>query len=1121
MTSFLRNRRTPKIWNPREQSTKLTINQIEADEIISVITNSQQFQQQTSSGVPQNVATTTYVDNSVNNSATNIRNSILGGASQAYDTLKELQTELENNDSAITSITNVLSQKANTSDLNNYYTKTQSDTSNTNLQNQINTNTSNITSNTNSINSLNTSVNSLNTSVNSLNSKTNNINVNGSTTTISSRLTVTGGSNGVITLGDQSTDTVNINGIVNFSASGSVNGLNKNHVGLSNVDNVSDLNKPISTFQQSALDLKANLSQILYQNTWYVNAGINLLSTVLNSIGTSQSQCILLSAGQINEPSPLTITQTNLTISGIDSAFASPSTLINNNITLSGSTMTRCRVSNVGFIENFEISGTQGRHTFKGVVFQKNMTISGITTNFINFYYCSFSGQVNIPNTFGGYVVFYFCNFSGATLNFNNLSNQQIYINSCVNLPSFNLNALLNGFNTTTTTTSINTVSLNCSGSVSLVDGSISQSSVNGLTTSLAGKLNITDAQSTYATISNLNTTNTNVSDLQAKTNTITYDSGSDTLTINSKLSVQKDNTTNNSTINLGDGLGTDVINIKSNIVANNLTITPTQLSFVSGASSSIQSQLNSRITTNTTQNVSGLKNFTGGIQINGTDLNTRISAIETTNTNQDASISSINTSITNLENNKANITYVNSQIANLVNSAPESLNQLNELASALGNNPNYATDMVNALALKSNDNVVVKLSGNQEITGTKNFTGSIELSGVNLNTRISDIESVNNTQNTNISNLQQKTNAINYNASTDTLSISSKLDIQKDLSNVASVYLGDNVGNDVIYLRGNLNVLGTINLTQTELSRLSGVSSGIQSQLNSRITTNTTQNVSGLKNFTGGIQINGTDLSTTISDIQTKNTSQDTSITSINSSITDLQNNKQNNLVFDNTPTSSSGNSLTSGTIFTALQSYLLNSTASSTYQTISGMSSYLTSSTASSTYQTISGMSSYLTSSTASSTYQTISGMSSYFGLSSNNSISGRNTFTNMNTFNRVCESVYQAGSGTNLSLDFSTLTAGIIFYAPSANYTLSLTNIPTTNTNCIITLTLRYSTKFYANALNINGSAITMTAIGGASNLSTAINASSTLVYQSIQIVFNNTSTPTATTALLSIF
>lgn len=108
--------------------------------------------------------------------------------------------------------------------------------------------------------------------------------------------------------------------------------------------------------------------------------------------------------------------------------------------------------------------------------------------------------------------------------------------------------------------------------------------------------------------------------------------------------------------------------------------------------------------------------------------------------------------------------------------------------------------------------------------------------------------------------------------------------------------------------------------------------------------------------------------------------------------------------------------NEINSGTL--ALQtwvsaSYLTTSSASSTYQTISGMSSYLTTSSASSTYapkasptftgtvtipagasitgylttssasstyQTISGMTSYLTTSAASSTYQTIAGMSSY---------------------------------------------------------------------------------------------------------------------------------------------
>ena len=41
--------------------------------------------------------------------------------------------------------------------------------------------------------------------------------------------------------------------------------------------------------------------------------------------------------------------------------------------------------------------------------------------------------------------------------------------------------------------------------------------------------------------------------------------------------------------------------------------------------------------------------------------------------------------------------------VANLVDSAPATLNQLSELAAALGNDPNYATTITNALALKAN----------------------------------------------------------------------------------------------------------------------------------------------------------------------------------------------------------------------------------------------------------------------------------------------------------------------------------------------------------------------------------------------------------------------------------
>jgi hypothetical protein len=67
------------------------------------------------------------------------------------------------------------------------------------------------------------------------------------------------------------------------------------------------------------------------------------------------------------------------------------------------------------------------------------------------------------------------------------------------------------------------------------------------------------------------------------------------------------------------------------------------------------------------------------------------------------------------------------------------------------------------------------------------------------------------------------------------------------------------------------------------------------------------------------------------------------------------------------------------------------------------SDLANYLTTSSASSTYQPISGMSSYLTTASASSTYQPISSMSNYPTLSGNNTLSGANSLTGYNTFTK----------------------------------------------------------------------------------------------------------------------
>lgn len=58
----------------------------------------------------------------------------------------------------------------------------------------------------------------------------------------------------------------------------------------------------------------------------------------------------------------------------------------------------------------------------------------------------------------------------------------------------------------------------------------------------------------------------------------------------------------------------------------------------------------------------------------------------------------------------------VNAAIANLINSAPLALDTLNELAAALGNDPNFATTITNSLATKADKTITI--SGGGGLTG-------------------------------------------------------------------------------------------------------------------------------------------------------------------------------------------------------------------------------------------------------------------------------------------------------------------------------------------------------------------------------------------------------------------
>lgn len=87
-----------------------------------------------------------------------------------------------------------------------------------------------------------------------------------------------------------------------------------------------------------------------------------------------------------------------------------------------------------------------------------------------------------------------------------------------------------------------------------------------------------------------------------------------------------------------------------------------------------------------------------------------------------------------------ANTAFVKAAIAALVASSPEALDTLNELAAALGNDPNFATTMTNALAGKQPlDNTLTELSG-KSVAALLNYLGLKEASKRDVGTGVNQI---------------------------------------------------------------------------------------------------------------------------------------------------------------------------------------------------------------------------------------------------------------------------------------------------------------------------------------------------------------------------------------------
>ena len=106
-------------------------------------------------------------------------------------------------------------------------------------------------------------------------------------------------------------------------------------------------------------------------------------------------------------------------------------------------------------------------------------------------------------------------------------------------------------------------------------------------------------------------------------------------------------------------------------------------------------------LTTNTTQTITGDKEFTGAVIM----ATGNITAVNATSLTATGSTSVPTANADNNSNTVANTAFVKTAIANIVNGAPSQLDTLQELSAALGNDANFSATVANEIGEKVSKN--------------------------------------------------------------------------------------------------------------------------------------------------------------------------------------------------------------------------------------------------------------------------------------------------------------------------------------------------------------------------------------------------------------------------------
>ena len=127
----------------------------------------------------------------------------------------------------------------------------------------------------------------------------------------------------------------------------------------------------------------------------------------------------------------------------------------------------------------------------------------------------------------------------------------------------------------------------------------------------------------------------------------------------------------------------------------------------------------------------------------------------------------------------------------------------------------------------------------------------------------------------------------------------------------------------------------------------------------------------------------------------------------------------------------------------------------------------------------------------------------------------VNGRLTTLETNTtklINLTSGNTFPATISSNiLSIDYGTNNNRPNMVSATANFSLTVTNIPTTSTNAHYRIELFITGKFYCNSITVNGTSLSMLSVGGMVNIASQVNVNATVLQQNFTIFFTGTTTP----------